>query len=194
MGYLLLNRAIVFSIVALIGLLYGCAPDAASTTPTGRFGEETCDRFCSVIDKTSNWEEAFERATEFLNSVTDPLRVWELLQHSDKRARDHVKAEHRYGNGSHELLMRYEAAWEVCVYRLGELGDAGSDEALRLLVRFLAEGYHDAHRTEIVCWAIANVGQPAIPILKDVRGPRARLAEQVIQSIEKDEHEEYFMR
>jgi len=88
--------------------------------------------------------------------------------------------------------MRYEAAWEVCVYRLGELGDAGSDEALRLLVRFLAEGYHDAHRTEIVCWAIANVGEPAIPILKHVRGPRARLAEQLIQSIERGGREQLF--
>jgi hypothetical protein len=129
------------------------------------------------VEKAPEWEEAFRSAAGFLDSVADPELVYELVDHCDAELADSGK--------SNELGLKYGAAWEACVARLGELARAGSDEALECLVRILADGREvDGMRALMLATQIVNVGRRAMQLLRSVTGQGAASAEVLIRDIE----------
>ena len=172
----------------LTAVLCGCAHEESSAIEKRRSADGTWQAFSCLVETALGWEQAFSRAAQFLVSVGDPALVYDLLQLSDAGIQNHLKA--RRHEGSEEYSIKYGAAWEACVHRLGQLAQEGSEEALACLLRVLTEGRHDGLRTATLASAIVGVGRRAVPLLRAVTGRQASLAQMLIEDIQ--EGRQYF--
>jgi len=157
-------------VLALSAVLCGCArPESMSKEKCG--GSERAWRaFSSLVQKAPSEGDAFEAGRQFLDTVAEPVLIYELL--------DKCQA-HLQSDGE-----KYLAAWEACVDRLGELACQGNREALRCLLRVLTEGHYDGELGLTLAYEIVRVGGPALPLLRSLAGERATFAEMLIKDIE----------
>jgi hypothetical protein len=168
----------------------GCSLVGCQQQSRGRVGPANglggfAAAFVSTVEGSPGFEDCAKRVQPLLDSQDDAVLIRLLILLCDVQREEYGSTHPDGGPQIAAYFDNYDAAWISCVYRLGDLGRAGDDAAIRQLISLL--GLYDAHYCEMTLDALARVGKRAIPFLREVQkqgGLRARLATDAIDCIE----------
>ena len=167
-------------VLFLVFGVLGCQQQGMSTEGSIEPGPDIRTRFSSVVTNASDWQEALAASRDFLASLDDAGQLLDLVLFCGTEAMRHESKGDQLGT---EYFKRYDLAWTSCQYRLAELGRDGNADALRGLAHLLMDEQYQSGQLSMIAGIISEVGEKAVPYLEEVTGPRAFIARDIIECI-----------
>lgn len=169
-------------VLFLVFGLFGCQQQGMSTEGSIEPGPDIRTSFSSVVTNASDCQNAVAAARSFLASLDDPGQILDLVLFCNTEAMRYESKGDQLGT---EYSKRYDLAWTSCQYRLAQLGRDGNADALRGLAHLLMDEQYQSGQLSMIAGIVSEVGEEAVPYLEEVTGPRAFIARDIIECIER---------
>lgn len=185
------SSASAFLLTVCLGLCFAGCSRRTGSTPTK--ADTLQQRFPSALLEAKDAEHADREVSSLLDTIEEPGQVRRLAELCDDlRERFFAESPEEADQPDptcpgHTKSIRFSVAWDSCVYRLMELGEAGKLDAARELWDMHRSGGYDAGRAELLVTCLSRIGEPAIAFLETIRGSDRMLAQEIIEAIRRGE-------